>query len=78
MHLVEHSELQPNGLPISCRKRAIETVKIAMISRAKRSAAWACSAAASGVASLAVELSDEGEVVSNHQSLSRVSGIAAT
>jgi hypothetical protein len=34
----------PNGLPISRRKRATQTVKIRTISRAKRSTAWACSA----------------------------------
>jgi len=33
---------QPNGLPISRRERAAETVKKPTISRAKRSAAWAC------------------------------------
>jgi hypothetical protein len=31
-----------NGLPISRRKRATTTVKKPMISRAKRSTAWAC------------------------------------
>jgi len=36
--------LPSNGLPISCRERTARTVKMPMISRAKRSAAWACSA----------------------------------
>ena len=35
----------PNDLPISRRKRTAKRVKMPMISRAKRSAAWACSAA---------------------------------
>jgi hypothetical protein len=34
-----------NGLPFSCRKRITTTAKMPMISRAKRSAATACSAA---------------------------------
>jgi hypothetical protein len=33
----------PNGLPISRCERAANTVKMPSISRAKRSAAWACS-----------------------------------
>jgi len=36
--------VRPNGLPISRRKRAKMTAKKPTISRAKRSAAWACSA----------------------------------
>src|SRR3954447_22571050 len=36
-----HVFVPPNGLPISRRERTTTTVKIAMISRAKRSAAWA-------------------------------------
>src|SRR5262245_28604754 len=35
----------PNALPISRRERVLQTVKKPTISRAKRSAAWACSAA---------------------------------
>ena len=39
--MVQRLKLAPNGMPISCRKRTAETVKMAMISGAKRSAAWA-------------------------------------
>jgi hypothetical protein len=38
----EFDEPPSNGLPISRRQRAAEAVKMPTISRAKRSAAWAC------------------------------------
>jgi len=45
--LVKTAIEPPNGLPISRRKRTTRTAKKPPISRAKRSAAWACSAAGS-------------------------------
>ena len=44
--LAWHGNKPPNGLPFSRRERAGSSLQKSTISRAKRSVAWACSAAA--------------------------------
>jgi hypothetical protein len=45
LELAQAFDVAPNGLAFSCRERTAETVKMRTISRAKRSATTACSAA---------------------------------